>query len=369
MTHRSPEKCPERTWRRSLVRMLVIVAVCLPLVSCNLSGRTKQAEIGMLLHFRGADQATIERQFDLMTAMNITWVRIDIDWEVTEPQQGHYEWAPTDKFVEEATARGMNVLAVLAFTPEWARLPGPDRSDDSAPARHLRPRDLSTYGDFARIATERYASRGVRSWEIWNEPNIEHFWPPHPDADEYGQLFRVAAEQIRGVDPQATVLIGGLSPKFVEPDSEIAPAAYLEQLYANGTAQLADGVAAHPYTFPSLPMDSHPRTIGGFNQLPELHQVMVRHGDAPKKVWITELGAPTGSGTNSMSVWDQAATLSQARRQVEHWDWTGPLIYYELVDGGTDPSDIAENFGVLREDLTAKPAVLAVMATVSGQGC
>jgi hypothetical protein len=34
-----------------------------------------------------------------------------------------------------------------------------------------------------------------------------------------------------------------------------------------------------------------------------------------------------------------------------------------LVDGGTDPTDIEQNFGVLRENLTLKVAALALMGT------
>lgn len=57
---------------------------------------------------------------------------------------------------------------------------------------------------------------------------------------------------------------------------------YLERLYANGTAQLANAVAIQPYSFPWLPMDSPPQLVGGFNDLPTLHELMVRHGDAGK---------------------------------------------------------------------------------------
>lgn len=343
---------------RTALRLLLVVVLALTLLSCHSERSAEQAPIGMLLHFRGEDDASIERQFDLMTAMGVTWVRIDFDWAVIERIRGQHDWDQTDKFVHEAVARKMNVLGVVAFTPEWARPFVPVRADR---LRHLRPDDLTEYANFARLVAERYAHRGVRTWEIWNEPNIPHFWPPSPDADDYGELFRVGAQEIRETDRRATVLIGGLSPRYDDTQSEISPITYLEHLYTNGTAHLADGIAAHPYTFPGWPMDGEQRTEGGFNQLPELRAVMVRHGDSDKKLWITEFGAPTGTGTHAVSEDEQAAMLLQARQQVRRWDWAGPLIYYELVDGGTDPTDIAENFGVLRKDLSPKPAAVALM--------
>ena len=344
-------------WRKRLGRLLSLVLISVTPLACQ-APPTFDVEIGMTVHFRGADAASLTRQFDLMTAMHVTWVRMDIDWSVVEPEQGDFDWSYPDKLFREAAARGMKVLAVLAFSPEWAR---PSATADPGIISHSRPDQLSDYGNFARIAAQRYAPQGVRNWEIWNEPNSITFWPPGPDPDEYGDLFREAAAAIRAVDPKATLLIGGLAPKYRGPDAGMSPAEHLVQLYANGTAQLADGVAVHPYTFPALPKDARQHNVGGLNDLPALHTVMSRHGDGGKKIWITEFGAPTGTGPNAVSDDDQAAALLKARQMVGHWDWAGPLIYYELVDGGTDPTDIELNFGVLREDLSPKPAALALM--------
>jgi polysaccharide biosynthesis protein PslG len=343
-------------WRTKVLRLLWLVLIaCIPL-SCQASA--PNVEIGMTVHSRGADTAAIKRQFDLMTAMNVTWVRVDFDWSVAESERGQFNWEYPDTIVAEAAARGMKVLGVLAYSPQWTR---PSTQGPSANDSHSRPEQLSDWASFARVVAERYTSRGVHTWEIWNEPNTRTFWPPNPDVNEYGTLFRVAAETIRGVDQQATILIGGLAPKFHVPEAEIAPTAYLEQLYQNGAVQLADGIAIHPYTFPALPMGSPQRAEGGFRDLPQLRVVMDSHGDGGKKIWITEFGAPTGTGPHSVSEDKQAATLLRARQQVEQWDWVGALIFYELVDGGTDPTDGEQNFGVLRQDLAPKPAAEALM--------
>lgn len=336
--------------------MTLVVLIGLSTVSCQSSG--PESEIGMTVHVRDADSTTVARKFDLMAAMDVTWVRMDIDWSVVERKQGRLDWSYPDMVVDAAGARGMKMLLVLAFTPEWARS---GSVDDATIAHHLRPQQLSDWADFARAAAQRYASRGVHSWEIWNEPNTTKFWPPQPDVNEYGTVFWVAADAIQGVDPQATILIGGLGPQFEVPGREIAPGDYLEQLYANGAARRADAIAVHPYSFPELPMQTPQRMSGGFADLPALRAVMDSHGDGAKKIWITEYGAPTGSGPHSVSEQVQAETLMQARQQVQRWDWAGPLIYYELADGGTDPTDTEQNFGVLREDLSPKPAAVALM--------
>ncbi len=314
--------------------------------------------IGMTLHLRGADAATVKKEFDLMAEMGVTWVRIDIDWSAVQPTKRGLNWAPTDLLVNEAIAHQMNVLVMLGYTPSWARSTATQSLTDPT---HARPTDLAEFAKFAQLAAQRYAPLGVSSWEVWNEPNTAKFWPTMPDADEYGRLFRAAATAIRGVDPRATLLIGGLSPQYDGAMTETPPVTYLEQLYANGTAQLADAIAVHPYSYPYLPMDPVQPQEGGFYDLPALQAVMASHGDGNKQVWITEYGAPTGTSVNAVTEDQQAAIMLQARDQVALWNWAGPLIYYELVDGGTNPADGEQNFGVLRADLSLKAAARALI--------
>jgi hypothetical protein len=302
----------------------------------------------------GADAATVKREFDLMAAMHVNWVRMDFDWSAIENDRGQFNWTYPDLIVNEASARHMNVVAILDYTPHWAR--------SSGTTSHVPPQDSSDYANFARIAAARFAPHGVRTWEIWNEPNTSDYWQPRPDANAYGVLFRVAAEAIRGVDPHAILLTGGLTRGADIPDARISQTTYLDQLYSNGTAQLADGIAVHPYSFPSLPMDVNQAADGGLKDLPALHALMDRHGDGSKKIWITEFGAPTGTGSGAISEEGQAAAVVQAGQQVQLWDWAGPLIYYELLDDGDDRTDIEQNFGVLRRDLTPKPAGVALMS-------
>lgn len=346
----------------NLVRLFSLALIGVTVSACQTTSPVSRVPIGMTVHVRDADTANLKRQFDLMAEMKVTWVRVDINWSSIEEEQSQLNWDYPDAVFEQAGAHGMKVMAVLAFSPGWANA---STTIPWAPTSHARPDDPASFANFAHVAAQRYAAKGVGAWEIWNEPNTRKFWRPNADAGQYGDLFRAATDAIRKVDSRATVLIGGLAPLPDEAGAGIAPTEYLEQLYASGTAQLADGVAVHPYTFPDLPLDSHRQPVGAFGDLPALHAVMERHGDGRKKVWVTEFGAPTGTGPTAVSEKDQTLTLVQARQQVARWEWAGPLLYYELVDGGTDPSDVEKNFGVLREDLSPKPAADALMESES----
>lgn len=333
------------------VHTLVMLAFSLIVLSlvpglCTSCGTSRPGPIGMMVRLYGADAASVAREFDLLTAMHVTWVRVDFEWPTIEGNHGKFDWAYTDAVVKEASARRLNVLGILSHTPAWAR---PASTTTSNPPDHV-----SDFAEFARATVARYSPLGVHTWEIWNEPNVSAFWQPAPDANRYGELFRAAATTMRAVDPVATLLIGGLtSGGDLADGSRISQAKYVEQLYGNGTAQAADAIAVHPYSF-AWP-HAH-AVIGGLDDVPALHQIMERHGDGGKNVWITEFGVPTGTASDAVSDKDQAATIMHARKLVQKWSWTGPLIYYELRDGGTNPAIDEENFGVVRKDLSLKPA-------------
>ena len=137
-------------------QLALVLIICFATMSCQAPEPQEHAEIGMVLHYRGVDDTILGRQFDLMEAMDADWVRIDLDWSAIESERGRYDWAVTDKLVDQAEAHGINVLGVIAFTPDWAR-----SSTESAPEnrRHQRPDRLSDYAEFTRMVVQRYAPR------------------------------------------------------------------------------------------------------------------------------------------------------------------------------------------------------------------
>src|SRR5207253_4838279 len=93
---------------------------------------------GDIQNFGAADLA---RELDLYATGGADWIRIDVNWSVI--QRGgpsSYDWAPFDRVVKEASARGLQVLATPLYTPAWAR---PSGTDPLNP-----PSDLARYAAF-----------------------------------------------------------------------------------------------------------------------------------------------------------------------------------------------------------------------------
>jgi hypothetical protein len=293
------------------------------------------------------DDAALDRDLDEMAATGARWLRVDFYWPTIQdggPQS--WDWSGTDRVVEGAIERGMEILAMPAYSPRWARPPG--TSD------HHAPLNSDWYAQFLYEAVRRYAPLGVHTWEIWNEPNVVAFWPPEPDPAGYVALLRRAYATVKRVDPLATVLFAGLAPAIDTPTT-LSPRTFLQRAYDAGAHGSFDAVALHPESFPALPLE--PADWNPFYNAPTLYQVMRDHGDAGKRIWATEFGAPTGGVPITQE--RQREILQAGYRAWLAWPFTGPMLVYSFRDAGNNPSDREANFGLVQHDGTPKLALAA----------
>jgi hypothetical protein len=304
----------------------------------------------------GRGDAELERQLAGITATGARYLRMDFDWSYIGRQEGEFDWAATERVVRQAQQCGLEVLALLAYTPEWAR---PAGSGD-----HHPPTDPADFAAFAAEAVRRFQPQGVHTWEIWNEPNLDVFWEPAPDPAGYADLLIAAYDAIKEVDPAARVLTGGTAPAPDAADgTRVAPATFLDGVYDAGGGDHFDAVAHHPYSYPSLPLDSTGQNAFA-DVTPQLYEIMDEHGDGDLQIWGTEMGAPTSSVVTPDFL---AQYVTQAYQAWRDWPFTGALIWYSYRDAGSDPDVREENFGLVRADFTPKePALSAFKAVVRG---
>ncbi len=316
-----------------------------------------------------ADQAA---DLDAIAASGAKWINLDIDWNHIQ-YDGPTTWswnAATDRVVLNARARGLNIIGTAAYTPPWAR------TSDCPPGElHCLPANPADYGRFVGAAAARYGSQSpiarlrgtVNVWQIWNEPNHQEFSQPRPDPDRYTAMLKSAYVAAKASDPAATIVTGGTAPA---PDAangtDYSPLTWLRGLYARGARGYFDAVGHHPYMFPTNPLEAH--DWNAFTQTQMLYDVMVANGDAAKKVWGTEMGAPTGTDP-------QALTEAQQTQWVHDyylgWNttfraFTGPLVWFQLRDAGTNIADRWQNLGLEHVNRTPKPGYAAYQQVMAG---
>jgi len=137
-------------------------------------------------------------------------------------------------------------------------------------------------------------------------------------------------------------------------------------MYANGAAGSMDAVGWHPYNYPyGLGFAGWSAWSQMAQTSPSARSVMSANGDAGKQIWATEFGEPTGTSTRAVSEATQAQFVTDSYTALKAWAWAGPAFMYSYYDAGTDPTNIENNFGIIRNDWSLKPSYTAYAAAAS----
>jgi len=102
----------------------------------------------------------------------------------------------------------------------------------------------------------------------------------------------------------------------------------------------------HPYVFPAgLAADPD----NAWSDLARAHDVMTLNGDGDKKVWMTELGAPTSDpAAEGVSQQEQAKQILDVLAGLAAAGWVGPAFIYSIRDVDTaNRGNREDNFGAL----------------------
>ncbi len=242
----------------------------------------------LAVHTRLADEVEewkIKRSLEMVREMGATSIVEFFPWAYYHDNSGGIAWEHPDLVVNHAHAQGLKVIARLGFSPDWVR-------PEDAPLNYL---DESGYDDFAVFAAafaERYKGK-VTAIIVWNEPNLSFEWGyRETTAADYVGLLRQTHAAVKEVNPSIQILGGALAPTLEPPGSPwgLNDLIYLDEMYQAGAADYMDGLAVHTYGFKFPPEFEPSPDVLNFRRVELLREVMVAHGDAEKKIFITEMG-------------------------------------------------------------------------------
>ncbi len=343
-----------------------------------------------------AETATLgqyRNHLDAALGLGVRVARVPVDWAALAPDPDTVDTAYRDEVVGRvlhAQANGQQVIMMLAQSPAWA-----SGADDPA-----APPTPAHYADFGRAMADLHdtllaagvAPQTVLAWEVWNEPNVEEFWPGRPVRDgayvlldvsaasEYAGLLTATWQVMQARHPGVRLLGGSLAS---------ADTAYLEALYAAFPPGVRPfhALSVHPYARvdvvngPHYGLAQYPDQCNGledplappwcFKQgVENLRAVLDRHGDADVGIWFTEFGVDSSSEWGGAGdEYQQAEHLERALDVLADWARRGDLMripvatWYRLLDEG--PDDL---FGLLRADGSRKPVADALRNRLDAQG-
>jgi hypothetical protein len=351
------------------------------------------------------DPTAVTRTLQLADELGVRYVRIQIPWEdieIHEPgsfeDRRHIEehgvisaWEKYDRIVALANRLDIELIARLDRPPDWAReearqhpafLDGLERDPSSTGP----PDNFGDYSAFVYAVVSRYRDQ-VRFFQIWNEPNLKNEWNwEEPSPEAFTRLLRFGYAAAKEANPDAVILFPTLAPvDGLDKRAPMTEMEYLDRVYKAGGKEYFDVMSAQSYGLGQSPQEHRYVRLRPFDnwtwtrpidtradvsRVVLLREVMERHGDSNKAIWISEFGwnsAPDTIPAERRFTWGPPVSeqqkaeyiIEQVERARNEWPWVGVMNIWVLRYGGyldPDPADPTPYFALVQRNWSLLPA-------------
>jgi hypothetical protein len=282
-------------------------------------------DVAMAWFYR--DERKMEAAASLCALAGVNWVRDRLNWAHMEPEPGRF--APANEYDASALIQsraGLQILQVNHSSPRWAN-----------PKTKRFPPDLRQAWRFYQEMARRWQGK-VAAFEPWNEADIPVFGG-HPGS-EMASLQKAACLGLKAGNPQVVACLNVFA---------LHNPPQLDDLRQNEAWAYFDTYNFHHYE----PFDNYSKIYSD-------HQTV----SAGKPLWVTEAALPVKwAGDEGLKEPTEADLRVQAERVAKTYacalqEGAAVLFYFLLphyVEGQTQ-------FGLLRPDLTPRPAYVALAA-------
>ncbi len=260
---------------------------------------------------------------------------MDVSWGKAEKAPGQYDFSRYDRLISDLDKLGIRLLFILDYG-------NPNYDSGLAPYTDA---GRAAFARFAAALADRYRGKNI-IWELWNEPNIDHFWLPKANADDYMAWCKAVVPAMRKVDPNICIVAPALS-GFDMP--------FFDACFQQGLLDLVDGITVHPYRNP----DRSPETA-----LDDYHQLaLLIEQFKPADKAIPILSGEWGYSSTRIPRELQGKYI--ARQWLSNLACGVPIsIWYDWHDDGQDAAESEHNFGTVTFDYRPKPAYLAMSTLI-----
>jgi hypothetical protein len=326
-------------------------------------------------------------QLTTMVSSGVQSIRVAFSWAAAQPYKTAADvpadrraeftdvaGVPTsftfsDMVVGDAARERVSVLPTVLYTPEWDAVSNRNGVD--------YPRKAAPYAAYLTALIGRYGPKGsfwrenpgvprmpIRSWQIWNEPNLAYYWR-QPFAASYVSFLKAAHAAARKADPGAQVVLAALTNTAWKS---------LGQIYrVKGAKDLFDVVAVNGFT-------KIPANVMLFMKF--VRHAMARFGDSAKPLMATEISWPSAKGQTRAKYDFITTRAGQARNIATLLPLIGQqrlalhlsAFYWYTWMGQEDPNTGPFNFsgllGFHDGKVTVKPALRAfTRGALALEGC
>lgn len=329
---------------------------------------------GLQAHMIGTN---IEEVMKATRELGFNWLKQQVRWSITEPEDGIHHWNELDLIVDRATYSDIDLLFSVVTSPYWAREDNFDANTDGPPA------DSAHLAEFLRDLAGRYCGTSLRAIEVWNEQNLYYEWGNLPlSAEDYVAMLAQASDSIRNACPSMYIVSGAMTPSGSVPNIAVDDFVYLEQMLIGGLAQHVDAIGAHPSGY-NVPASSvwedacaaivqngnsfngacdNPHHSWSFRSTMEGYRSITQKFGVNLPIWPTEFGWAAGGAfdpnygyANDNSFEEQAIWTSEAFQMMKEWGWVAPPILWNLNFRVIADKTERAQWGIVTNDWTPLP--------------
>jgi hypothetical protein len=337
-----------------VVASLVIVVLSCPAVRAQTnplpaSEQTTRFLVGACTHF-SQGKGVLELNLASLQRAGIRSIRDEVSWGAIEREKGKLVMPERfNTYVRRAADMGETVLLILDYSNRFY--------DDGD-----RPRSPEAIEGFCKYAefVVRHFGRHVRLYEIWNEWDIG-IGLPQPynkggSAEDYAKLLKAVYPRIKAADPGVTVIAGACTSGGVKKG-------WLEGIVKLGALDSCDAISIHSYNYSDKFPERGPEACSAW--MTGVQEMLRKHHDGKDvPFYVTEMGWPTHVGRHGTDPDLSASYLARLYLLARASPSFEGLWWYDFQDDGWNPQYNEDNFGLVRPDLTPKPAYY-VLAHIS----
>jgi polysaccharide biosynthesis protein PslG len=304
---------------------LLVVAACVVLngaiaSAAGLPDSAVPDGLGVCIHFIDPRPGEME----MIAKAGFRWIRTDFSWSDTEREKGVYDFSAYDRLVAAIEPHHVRAVFILDYSNRHY-------DDGLSPATD---EGRAAFARWAVAAASHFRNRGIL-WEMYNEPNIDLFWKPRPNAEQYAKLALEVGKALHQAEPNEL---------FIGPASAQMPFRFLKTCFRSGVLEYWSGVSVHPYR------ETDPETVAAdYRRLRELIDQY-----APKGKKIPILSGEWGYDWRMHDSDFQGPDDARQGKMLSRMLLTNlandvPLsIWYDWRDDGRDPKNKEDNFGTVR---------------------
>lgn len=296
--------------------------------------------------FQGMQRDRRRGYLRLARAAGITHFRFTVSWSSCEQVKGRYQFGGVLAMVDDILAEGLVPCPLVGWTPPAYRPTGTTHGANAVP--DYTKGALVAWESFLRALFALLHPKGVRRYEIWNEPNFLFMQPVSPAV--WADLVMTAHAVACDISRHIRIIAGGVCPAVDRPTRSMGASMFYDAVldHVPEFFEFVDAVGIHPYA------GNHTRLLDG-----QFWQRHVTYLDqlVPDEVPLcgTEHGWKSGPNTE-----EERAEL-YVDSILSFPDQREPLFIFSLFD-------FAELYGILTADGQPKPVYHALRDLLVTEG-